>query len=61
VVGIPGRVVIKDHVKIKKKIDLDQIHLPDPIMQELECLRKRIIKLEQELQYEKGSGNNEDL
>ncbi|PAB57548.1 serine O-acetyltransferase [Anaeromicrobium sediminis] len=61
VVGIPGRVVIKDNIRIKEKIDLDQIHLPDPVMQELECLRKRITKLEKELQYKKGSANNEDL
>lgn len=56
VVGIPGRIVIKDNVKIKEKIDLDQVHLPDPIMQELECLQRRIMKLEK-LNIEKGSGN----
>ena len=46
VVGVPGRIVIKDNVKVEKSIDLDQIHLPDPMMQELECLRRRIATLE---------------
>ncbi|MCT4606243.1 MAG: serine O-acetyltransferase [Marinisporobacter sp.] len=53
VVGVPGRIVIKDNIKIKniKKpdIDLDQVHLPDPMMQELECLRKRIAHLEKKI------------
>ncbi|MGF7058350.1 serine O-acetyltransferase [Brassicibacter mesophilus] len=49
VVGVPGRVVIKDNRKVSslsKDIDLDQIKLPDPVAQELECLRKRIVELE---------------
>lgn len=49
VVGVPGRVVIKDNRKVSslnKGIDLDQVKLPDPIAQELECLRKRIVELE---------------
>lgn len=55
VVGVPGKVVIKDNIKVKdnKKhvADLDQVKLPDPIAQELECLRKRLVKLEKELAY----------
>ncbi|WIF95616.1 serine O-acetyltransferase [Caminicella sporogenes] len=52
VVGVPGRIVIKDNVRViddhKKKpsADLDQVKLPDPVAEELECLRKRIAKLE---------------
>lgn len=54
VVGVPGRVVIKDDMRVcyckeKPTADLDQIRLPDPVAQELECLRKRINKLEEEL------------
>lgn len=63
VVGVPGRVVIKDNVKVKdekKEIDLDQIHLPDPIMQELECLRKRITELEKDMK-KKEEIKNENL
>ena len=53
VVGVPGHVVIKDNVKLKNmhqdKIDLDQVRLPDPIAEELECLRKRIAELEKKM------------
>lgn len=47
VVGIPGRIVVKQNiVKSQNVIDLDQVMLPDPVLQELECLRKRIMNLE---------------
>lgn len=61
VVGVPGHIVIKDNVKVrnmhKPNIDLDQVHLPDPISQELECLRKRINYLEVKMQ--EGEKRNE--
>ena len=64
VVGGPGRIVVKDNVKIRSShephIDLDQVHLPDPIFQELECLRKRIVELERKMQ-EKEKDQNENL
>lgn len=48
VVGIPGRIVVKGtKVSEIRDIDLDQVKLPDPVLQELECLRKRIVKLEE--------------
>ena len=49
VVGIPGAVVVKDNRRIaaiSNSVDLDQVHLPDPIGQELECLRRRVSELE---------------
>ena len=52
VVGVPGRIVVKDNKKVSpcdREIDLDQIGLPDPVAQELECLRTRIRRLEEEL------------
>ncbi|MDF2548418.1 MAG: serine O-acetyltransferase [Anaerosolibacter sp.] len=53
VVGVPGHIVIKDNVKLKsmhkEEIDLDQVRLPDPIAEELECLRKRIVELEKKM------------
>ena len=65
VVGIPGRVVKRDNVRIPR-IDLDQVHLPDPVMNELKQfkednlnLRKRVDELEKKL--EKGEKTNEDL
>lgn len=39
VVGVPGRVVKQDNVRIPRT-DMDQIHLPDPIKNDIEYLRK---------------------
>ncbi|KPU26543.1 serine acetyltransferase [Caloranaerobacter sp. TR13] len=64
VVGVPGRIVIKDNKKVsstKKEIDLDQVRLPDPIAQELECLRKRVTELENIIYNLEGGKNNETL
>lgn len=46
VVGIPGRIVKRNNVLID---DMNQIDLPDPVKAELDCLRRRIISLEEEL------------
>lgn len=48
-VGIPAKVVKRDGEKVKPAEDLDQIHVPDPIENELEALRCRIAKLESEI------------
>ena len=39
VVGVPGRVVKQDNIRIPRN-DLDQIHLPDPIKNDIEFLKK---------------------
>lgn len=46
VVGIPGTIV-----KRRKPIvdEMDQVDLPDPVAVEIECLRRRIVTLEQKL------------
>jgi len=50
VVGVPGRIVIRDGQKIKKKgVDLDHIHLPDPIMEKLAALTKDLEILHHEI------------
>jgi len=53
VVGVPGHIVKKGNKKLKNmhqtEIDLDQVKLPDPVAEELQCLRKRIIELENKL------------
>ncbi len=54
VVGVPGRVVKKNNVKVNVVADLDQVHIPDPISMELCKLNIRLDKLEKE-------NNNEDL
>ena len=46
-VGIPAKVVRRDGVKIEE--DLDQIHIPDPVAQELARLRAQIRELETKL------------
>lgn len=48
VVGVPGRVVKQNNIKIPRE-DLDQVHLPDPIKNELFCMENEIICLRQEL------------
>lgn len=64
VVGVPGRVVVKNKkrlrcVKGKDEIDLDQIKLPDPVLQELECLRKKISDLESYIYKKEGDVKDE--
>lgn len=39
VVGVPGRVVKLDNVRVAPN-DLDQVHLPDPVMNDIENLKK---------------------
>ncbi len=46
VVGIPGKIVRRGGSKVE---DLNQTDLPDPIAVELECLRRRIVMLENKL------------
>ena len=44
VVGIPGTIVKRNGKSTTQ--DLNQVDLPDPIAVEIECLRKRIVNLE---------------
>lgn len=55
VVGVPGRVVKRGNVKIPAS-DMDQIHLPDPVKEDISVLQQensqlinRLIDLEQEV------------
>ena len=45
-VGMPAKVVRKEGVKVD---DLDQIHIPDPVAQEIKRLEDRIAELERQL------------
>ena len=50
VVGVPGRIVVKDNVKVQRsEIDLDQTKLPDPVFDEIHLLRKKLFALEQRI------------
>ena len=55
VVGVPGRVVKRDNVKIPRS-DMDQCHLPDPVKEDITVLQRenaelvnRVLDLERQL------------
>jgi len=50
VVGVPGRIAIREGQRISRGVDLDQVNLPDPIMERLESLQKEIASLHQEIE-----------
>ena len=54
-VGVPGRVVIQDSVRLFD--DLDQIHLPDPVMQDIENLKQENARLKKRLAHLENSVN----
>ena len=55
VVGVPGRIVKRDNVKVPRS-DMDQVHLPDPVMEDINVLQRensalcnKLIDLENEI------------
>ncbi len=64
VVGVPGRIVKRNNMKVPRS-DMDQIHLPDPIMEDITSLRQensklcnRVIDLENQIrQIENKTGD----
>ena len=57
VVGVPGRIVKQTlqsedgvNVSCNKKNDLDQIHFPDPIIDEIVCLKKQNNELKNQIE-----------
>ncbi|MCI9475802.1 serine O-acetyltransferase [Anaerovoracaceae bacterium 41-7] len=59
VVGIPGKIVRRYGESTE---DLNQVDLPDPVATELECLRRRVVMLENKLNQlaSKEQKGNED-
>lgn len=49
VVGIPGRIVKRQDVKIPRS-SMDQVHLPDPVLDAIKCLRKENMELNTKVQ-----------
>ena len=45
-VGIPAKVVRRNGAKVQDTSDLDQVHIPDPVAQEIARLEARISELE---------------
>ena len=48
VVGVPGRVVKRDNIRTPRE-DMDQIHLPDPVLNDISKLQLDNMKLVEEL------------
>lgn len=55
VVGVPGRIVKRDNKKVPRS-DMDQVHLPDPVKEDLLALQRensnlcnKVIELEQQI------------
>jgi serine O-acetyltransferase len=48
VVGVPGRVVKRDNIKIPSE-EMDQVHFPDPVQKELSVLKNENVCLRNEI------------
>lgn len=48
VVGVPGRIVKKNDIKVPR-IDLDQVHLPDPINTDITLLQEDNLRLHEQV------------
>ena len=66
VVGVPGRIVKMGNLKIPRA-DMDQVHLPDPIMEDITCLQQtntvlcnKIIDLENEMKILKAERKKQE-
>lgn len=55
-VGIPAKIVIREGVRINDCDNLDQVHVPDPTVDAIMCLRSRIEALEKRF----DENNNND-
>lgn len=49
-VGVPARVVKRDGIRLYSGSQLDQVHIPDPVAQELCYLKYRLEKLSQQVE-----------
>lgn len=58
VVGIPGKVVIQDGVKVKKP-DLNHQNMPDPVMDKCDGMEMKIAALQRELEQLKRQNNQQ--
>lgn len=59
VVGVPGRVVVKNGARIRPDLEVDLNHhlLPDPIAEAMQALQDRITLLEHRLHHLEKEGN----
>jgi len=54
VVGIPGRVVVREGERVES-IDLHHEDLPDPVIEMFRCLQRRVDKLESRVTQDEGT------
>ena len=54
-VGVPAKVVIREGVKVTNDVDLDQVHIPDPMSDEIAKIKSRLAELEKMISAEKSS------
>jgi serine O-acetyltransferase len=69
VVGVPGRIVKRDNIKIPRS-DMDQCDLPDPVQEDIDVLKRenmeltnRVLDLERELRIlsaERGANSSKE-
>jgi serine O-acetyltransferase len=63
VVGVPGRIVVKDGVNLNKdrvkEIDLQHNNLPDPVQEMLLCLQRQVHRLEEKIYQMEAEKNAE--
>ena len=45
-VGIPAKIAVREGVRVTDSVDLDQVHIPDPIAEELARIKERLLALE---------------
>lgn len=50
VVGVPGRVVKRDNVRVVPRLELDQVHFPDPVFSDICKLQQENTKLRKEIE-----------
>lgn len=60
-VGIPARVVRKSGQKVQNSADLDQVHIPDPVSQELCRMRFEIERLEERIKTLENEEKNNNI
>ena len=56
VVGVPAKVVRQNGKKVERRQPLDQIHISDPVQQEIDRLEGKIAALKKEMEERKGTG-----
>ena len=58
-VGIPAKVVKREGIRVDD--DLDQVHIPDPVAQEIRRLEDKLADMEKELEALKNSKTNKRI